>query len=730
MEMRSHYCLKSLNTRLAYLQGVSAVAMALFIVQPGQAQAQTAYNEIVTPDDGEITVTARRRNESLQQVPLSVSAFTGDQLVAQGVTTLKDLNQSIPGLQYSDRGNLQTEITIRGIGGDSRNIGIESGVGMYIDGVYVARTSGYNADISDVQQVEVLRGPQGTLFGKNTIGGVINIVTKKPTETTEGFISASYGNYNAFRTQASLSGQIANNLFGKVTVATWDRDGYIYNPLRDEDLNNEDRRGGRAQLRWLPSEALEINLSADFTRDRKRTVLNQISTPEGAAAPYFTGDRFTVPADQRNLDNRDMWGTSLTVDYTLDSGAVLSSISAVRDIKLLIYSDADQLPIDLVHSGPFTDISEMYSQELRFVSPTTGPLKYVAGLYYFDQKSAGERTLSANLPAHFEVFNDAHARTKSYAAYVNADYTIAPPLTFTAGIRYTSERKTGDFFQTRPSLNYDLQDFRLKNSNVSWTGSVRYELSRNLTTYFSISRGFKSGGFNMDSIGAAGLIEDDLTFRPEKVTQYELGLKGRTSDNLLRFSAALFDLEYKNKQVAQYVSTTLQPVPTVQVTNAGQARVRGAELELTLKPVEGLTLSGNASYLDATYTSFPRAALIDGAYLNYTGNNIERTPEWTANGMVEYRHELTSGQIVGMGGVSYIGRTALQADNDPRLIEQGYTLFNSRLGYEASGGISVYLWVKNITNKDYRVFSRYFAGISNTVYGEPRTYGIDARYKF
>ena len=714
-----------------------AVALAALLasgaIGGGQAFAQTAAETAVTDggsSDGDIIVTARRRDESSQNVPLSLSAFGPAQLEAQGVTTVKDLQHLIPGLQYSDRGTLQTELTIRGVGGDSRNIGIESGVGMYLDGVYIARTSGYNADLADIQQVEVLRGPQGTLYGKNTSGGVINIRTKKPTEKTEGSFYASYGNYDAIRTQASVSGALADTLFAKVTVATWDRNGYIRNSFDNADYNNEDRRGGRVQLRWLASDNLEINANADVTRDRQRFVLNQMNSPAGAAAPYFTGDRFRMNSDQRNLANRDMWGTSITADYTMANDMLLSSITAFRKIDILVYSDIDQTPLDLFHSGPFTDKSKMFSQELRIVSPGDKDFRYVGGLYYFRQDAKGIREVFINGSSAAGASNDAAVLTKSYAAYVNADYDITSDLSATGGLRYTIEDKSGRFFQRRTGLNYNFPNMSRKDKNLSWTGSLKYQFSPRLTGYGTVSRGYKSGGFNLDTIGAPNLIATDLVFGPESVTNFELGLKGRTASNLLRFTAAVFSMQYRDKQVSQFIPTGAASLPSNQVTNAGRARIRGIEGDITLRPFEGFSLNANGTYLDAKYTRFESAAIVGGVPISYAGNHIERTPKWTASATAEYRYPISGGDIVMAGSAKYIGDTDLQADNAARNFEPGYTLFDARLGFAADSGLDITLWGKNLGQKNYRTFARVFAGLDQAVYGEPRTYGVELRYHF
>lgn len=422
----------------------------------GSAVAQSAESEAAADSDAiaEVVVTARKRNESQQNVPLSVAAFDSSTLESRGVTTVADMQNLVPGLHYQERGNLQTELTIRGVGGDARNPGIDSGVGMYVDGAYVPRTSGYNSDVTDIAQIEVLRGPQGTLFGKNTIGGVINITTRKPSEEVERSVFASIGNYGAIRTQAVLSGPLSDHVSAKVTAATWNRDGYIENRVRGEKLNDEDRLGGRLQLRYRPSESLDVNLSLDKTRDRRLGVLNQMGSPAGAAAPYFTGNRFVVDADQRNVDSRDMWGATLGVDYEFSNGMTLTSITAFRDIDILVYSDVDQTPLDLFHSGPFTDDTTMYSQELRLVSSDDSALRYVAGLYYYYQDVGSFREVYIN--GSRAIVIDAGATTRSLAAFANVDYDFTDRLTATVGVRFGEDKKDGTLQQTRANLNYDL----------------------------------------------------------------------------------------------------------------------------------------------------------------------------------------------------------------------------------------------------------------------------------
>jgi iron complex outermembrane receptor protein len=699
-------------------------------VQGAFAADAAAGSEATSANDGEIVVTARRRAESLQDVPVSVTAFDQTQLEASGIKSLRDMSRLMPGVQFTERGSLSTQLTIRGVGGDSRNIGIEAGVGMYLDGVYVPRTSGYNADLAEIAQIEVLRGPQGTLFGKNTIGGVINITTKEPGDTLEGSLYTSYGNYNAFRTQASISGPLSDTLSAKLTIATYDRDGYIHNIFNDQDVNDENRRGARAQIVFKPSDALKIKLNADFTRDRRTVLQTQMDSGVGAAAPYYTGNRFEANSDQPNSDKRNMWGTDLTAEYSLPNDMVLASISAYRKIDVTVSSDIDQLPINLFNSNPLTDFVQMASQEFRVTSPGDGPFRYVGGLYYYYQRGTAVREIFIGGSLANGARNRAKAITNSYAAYINADYDLLPQLTVNGGLRYTYEKKTGAYLQVRgPALSYDFDDLRRIDKNVSWTASLTYKPTRALTVYATASKGFKSGGFNLDTIGAPNLISRDLIFGPESVINYEAGIKGQLFDRLLRYSLSAFRMDYSDKQVAQLVATGASTVSSVQVTNAGKARIKGFEFEATLRPFEGLSLSGNASYLDAKYTRFDYSSIGSTASISYAGNRVEFTPDWMIGGQADYRFPAGPGEVFLVGNVTYTGDMYLQPEKLPKYREGGYTLIDARVGYEV-GNIMVSLWGKNLTKQDYRTYARVFGGLDQAVWGEPRTYGIEARYRF
>lgn len=697
--------------------------MALSTMMPLGIDA-AAQSEAVSD---EIVVTARYREESLQEVPIAITTVSGDQLERVTAVSLKDIRFLVPSLHYQDRSALQTELTIRGVGGDARNIGLESGVGLYIDGVYAGRTAAYNLDLADVAQIEVLRGPQGTLYGKNTTGGAINITTKKPTEELSAFATASYGNYDAVRFKGTISGAISDKVYGKLVVATWDRDGYLKNLFNGQKLQSEQRRAALAQLRFVPSDNFEVVLSGDVTFDDQDTILNQLGSPAGFGAPYFSTDRFVVNTDQANSTERDMYGASLSATYSLDSGHTLTSITSYRDLEITVFSDIDQTPLDIFRSGPFTDNSEQITQELRLASPGDQFLDYVAGIYYYRQDANATRNIYQNGGPIF--FTDGPVDTRSFAGFINATANFTDKLSLNGGVRVTYEKKEGSYIQVSPVgvLNKDIPELRVSVTEPSWSASLNYRWTDSVSTYVSASNGFKSGGFNVDPLATpAPLTADEITFLPEFVTTYEFGFKSEFLEGKARLSGAVFYTDYKDRQVPQF--EFVGGVPTVITRNAGEAEVKGFEVEFAAVPSDWFQFYGGISYLDGEYTKFA-GATTGGA--DYTGNVTEKTPKWNVNLGAELRAPVGSSELVVAPQFAYLGETFLQPDNGPFNVEDGFIVFNVRAGVEFNdGAYGLYFWGKNLTDSVYKEFARQFGGSDQVLYGEPRTYGVEISAKF
>lgn len=712
--------------KLNLLSGTCVVLLGFS--QPVLAQQS---NPEVAPSDenmgGEILVTARKRPERLLDVPASVTAIGEADLGKQNITNVTELSRSVPGIFVQERGALSTSINIRGVGGDTRNIGLESGVAVVIDGVTAGRTNGYNTGLMEIAQVEVLRGPQGTLFGTNTIGGVLNITTVRPSQDFRAKATVEAGNYDLWRFAGAASGRVTDKFMVGFALQRTTRDGYVYNPLRNERYNGIDQIGGRFQAVWQPTDLTNIYLTADATRDRGAVLLVQPIEPY-VGTVSATPDRYTIFTDQQTSGKRDVEGVSLTIDQELGD-YTLTAISGLRWVDTNIFSDGDVSSRDLIHSGPFTDESRFAMQELRIVSPKAAPLRFVAGLYYQNEVASSHRLAYLNGAALPSLISDARIRTNSYAAYGNVDLDLVRNLSVNAGVRFNRETKAGQldqFRRGRPDLTFTFADLRRTDDAASWTGSLRYKLTPDVSTYFTVTRGFKSGGFNVDSISVPAVTAAQLNFRPEKLTNYEVGMKAQLFDRRLTVSVAAFQANYKNRQVSQYVGNQVG-VPNIQITNAGSSRTKGVEFEGRLGLLKGMTLSGAFAYFDSVYTDF-RNATSAGAV--YTGNRTEFTPRYTGN--VTLDHTIPVNDTVEFSytaAAQYQGDTYFDPANNPINFQAGYWLFNVRAGvaFDLPGTThraSINLWGKNLTKRDYLTLARQSQGVNQGLYGEPRTYGV------
>lgn len=718
--------------RAVLLLALGTSAMAAFpamaqdaTAAPAKAQSDTVFDEIV--------VTARKRNESVLDVPIAISVFSADALEKANVKGLQDLQNSVPGLFFQERGAFQTFVSIRGVGGDARNIGLESGVSVAIDGVSTGRSNSFNLDLAEIAQVEVLRGPQGTLFGTNTIGGVINITTKKPGAATEFSGNVSYGNYETVRTTLAASGPLSDTLFVGGSVSSWNSRGYIYNSTTGAYVQGQNRLGGRLQLRWVPTDRLEVYITADKTRSRRQETLSQCVRPFiGACLTDSPPNRFTITAASRNFNGGDFAGVNGTIDYDLGGGFAIKSITAYRESDTDLASDGDATTALLAASGPFVEDLTAFSQELRLISPAGKRFRFVGGLFYNGADVEQLRRQTTTFIAQTEGAID----TKTYAAYLNADFDVTDFLTLNGGVRQNREVKNGRYSQFRSNstaLTYNFPSFRRADEGTSWTGSVKVKFSPNVSSYATVSRGFKSGGYNIDTLGSPGLTVANIIFRPESVTSYEAGLKARLFDRKLSLNLAVFQLDYSDRQVTQFVDPGGGALPFVTIGNAATSRTTGFEADAALTLPAGWKLTGSFSSLDANYRDF-RNATAAGA--DFSRNITEQTPRYTGYFGIDNTTEIGSGggRLVSHADASYNGKTYFDPANNPLNVQGGYWLLNGRFGYErdlSSGGdtFGVFAFVKNAANQDFFLFKRQAVGTNQGVYGSPRFYGIQLTYR-
>lgn len=722
----------TIETACLRTAALSLLAVGRLVHADPDAQAVAAADSSMLEN---IVVTARKRTEREIDVPASLSVFSADDIANRQIKGVDGLSNSVPSLFYQQRGGLETAISIRGVGGDPRNIALESGVSVAIDGAPIGRTNAYNTGLYDIEQIEVLRGPQGTLFGTNTIGGLINITTRKPTAETAGSAFIDYGNYASTRAGASLSGQVAENLFGGIAVAERSGGNYINNLTRRESLQGHNELGGRGALRWVPSDALEVNLSGDWTRDNQRYILQQVIPPfVGAAIADPPPNRFTVTAGQPTTSDVETYGFTSNVDYHLSTAATLTSVTSFRNNSTHIFSDGDSLAVNLNASGPFTDQSHQVTQELRISAAANTALQYVAGLFFEDELAKAFRSISINGSVPAGAITNAKVHTDVYAAFANADYSITDSLTLTGGARYNVEDKNGFYYQfrqTNPALTFAFPSLSRSDSAPSWTASLKYKITPDVVTYATFSTGHKSGGFNVDLLGDPTSTPQSIQFKPESLKSYEIGVKGDYFAHLLTLDADVFHLDYSDRQVSQYVATQAG-LAYINITNAGKSRTNGYELEGTLHLPYQTSIGASLSHLDGRYTSFPHAT---SAGASYSGHVTEFTPDYTATVNLDKIQEISSGQFVFHGDAHYQGNTYLDSSQNPENFQSGYWLFDARVGYEFNPGkaankVGVYFYGKNLANKEYLVFARFANTTNEGLYGDPRMYGVEITGKF
>lgn len=689
-----------------------------------------------------IEVTARKRVESVKDIPIAISSMGEEKIESLGADSMSDLIGNVPNLSMDPNGNSLSSWGMRGIVSVTRNAGQESGLGVYVDGVYAGRPASYNIPMNDIEQVEVLRGPQGSLFGRNTIAGAINITTKKPEEVFAGNLSASVGNFSRVELQGGISGElIEDTLTAKVSVFSNKRDGYVENVFDNKHYMDKDRQGGRVGLYWTPSSNLSITLATDFLVQDNKQLFGQTLEPQlnDFVPDWFQDDPYKTNQNDPNTEEIKSGGTSLTAEWETDSGFILTSITAKRYADFEMFADDDAGPITLTYSH-FEDNSDTFSQELRLTSPDYDSFDYLVGIYYLDQEiTANRQTVTFEpFPANdLGIFSNAIVNSEAWAIFGTTNFHLNEALTLSIGLRYTDEEKTSSFQQTENAgLGFPTVSFNPTIQDDDWSGdvSVGYVLSKEINLYGSIRRGTKSGGFQTDIIDFTS--EELFSFESEKATSYEIGMKGMLLDTTLRLDLALFRTDYENMQVGQLLGIGFT------TTNAGESQITGVEIEAEWLATESLTLGFSGGAMDHEYTSYDGC---NGPTVSCAGNDLQLVADWTAAVTVDYFYYFDddSGINFHLDATSR-SDSFMDAVNDPDLHLQGYTLLNGRISYVTPDeDITVALWVKNITDKEYSsllwkypitpiAFGEFDPSITGLEHllGTPRTFGIDVNYRF
>jgi iron complex outermembrane receptor protein len=639
----------------------------------------------------EIIVTATRRERRMVDVPITMSAVSAESIEVTGIREVRELAEFIPNVQVSQANDFRTFVTIRGVGTNSRNIGFDTRVGVYIDGVYVGQSPALNQELYDLERVEVLRGPQGTLFGKNTVAGAMNLVTKKPTDQFEGRVSLDVGNLGFQELKAFINTPISKGVSAKFSAVKTERDGYIENLVTGESLNERDALAYRAQFRFQPSEKLEINLSGDGLNTERLVLVGEPLTDMMAMMPdpHTGGLNGIVAFDFDPKEVRDVYGAALDIDYHWDNGNSFKSITGWRSTDINYRNTTDYQPVDII-SIDYTDDYSQLTQELQFISNKDRSFDFLAGVYYFGQEAntardvilgqqfishwvtplynAGTFTpplppapalppelVSALLgfgPPGSKVFNQGTVDTTSLAAYFNATVELGRSVELGFGARYSREdkdvnwlldgRNSGIFFigstgddPTNPTPMVDDRSDDFLAPSLSLTVA----LGGGTNFYARYAAGFKSGGYNLDYINAAELVANPTQeFDKETVNSFDLGFKGSVWNNRLSFTAAGFYAEYEDYQVNQFVDLGGGRT-SIRITNAAKVSTVGFEGDFLATIGNSVTLQGSLGLLDATFDSFPGGG---AAGQDVSGNRLVFAPEVNASLSFQYWTEIPS----------------------------------------------------------------------------------------
>ena len=674
----------------------------------------------------EVVVTAQKRAQSLQDVPIAISAFTSSDLDRINTATLADLQYATPNLTVSPNGRSNSSIGIRGVSDFSRNPGYDNRVGVYVDGLFVGRSAAANQATLDLERIEVLRGPQGTLFGKNTVAGAISLTTKAPTDEVYGFVKAEIGNYSRQSVTAMLNTPLSDNLFAKVMVNDTQRDGHVKNLFTGDDLNGLDDQSIRVQLRYQ-NETTNATLSVD--RDERKAPFHGrevlVNSPAYAPNPYEV--RFDEPQRQ----DIELEGFSLVVNHELNNGMTFSSLTGYRKTDFKNNAEEDYTDSQVITS-PYSrvtsalgEVSEHTSQEFRWVSAGSDTLDYTMGLYYFDQTNESDSS-AALLGGVVGVSVPAKVDVNSYAAYLHGNVQLSEKLQFTGGVRYTYEKKDVVFDITDTTgmfLNASYTD-DFSTDDISPKLGLNYFVSDDTMLYASYGRGFKSGGWNVDFVSTL----EQLAFGDELVNSAELGIKTTLWDGRARVNVAYFDAQYDDFQVRQFVELS-NGGTVATLTNAGEVSSSGVEADIEVLLSDYLTLWATYGYTDSAFDSFKNGG---GAGIDFDGNKLADAPETTYSIALEARLPVTGGEVVAQLDYNYRDDFYTNPNNAAINTVESYDLSNARVGYEPSSGIwSVHAWVKNLTDNDDIIYaSRSFLGLPRGTYMEPRMTGLTLRYNF
>jgi len=677
-------------------------------------------SSVATAQIEEIIVTATKRAESIQDVPISISAYSGDFLEKSDIRTLQDLSLYAPNftMAYSSQAT-NARIIIRGIGSVG-NSGIETSVGVFVDGVYYPRPGSVIGNLLDIEAAEVLRGPQGTLFGRNTAAGALNIRTRDPSDEFGGYVQAGVGDFSAYSLEGAVNVPLSDRAAGRLAIKYADRDGYGFNTLTDTEVGERDDLTVRGKLGIDITDNLYGKLTLDYNEVNSGGQILEVLS--GSENPVFDGtltalfgesnstaDGYDMVVNQDHQDSLkdEQWGAAIHLDYAMGD-FTLKSITAYRDWQATNRESALRLPGDVLPRDHIYKTTT-FSQELQLLSPDDRPFKYVVGLFYYDEDfdidedfdagvdtcipvvfalaGAGAAGACAAMPQFPATDSDYTQSLTSIAAFAQATYDFSDRFSMTFGGRYTSDEKDAAFVQTTPNAIIgslfraaeSVPDLASDDSAFTWLVNASFYPSEDIMLFATASTGFKGGGFNSGGSGAA-LGRAARMFTEEKANNYELGIKsklwnGRATANVTLFNTELDDFQDRSFDGISFLTR-----------NAGKRTQKGIEADIVLNPVDSLMIFAGLGFLDAEFDTFVSASPLPGDTVaqDLSGRTPHFSPEFQGSLVAEWRAPLGSNDLEWFlrPEYTYIGTQNIGANTNlnPQSIQDAYGLFNLSIG--------------------------------------------------
>jgi iron complex outermembrane recepter protein len=743
---------KKITKKKSFFAAVSAVLLSVFTPAMVSGEEVGDKSEIDSVLE-EVIVTAEKREKNLQKVPIAISVFSEGVLRDRGISTPEDLQFSTPSLVVGATVFGGAIVSVRGVGSENLGVGGDPGVPLHIDGHYVQSSSHILRNMFDIERVEILKGPQGTLYGRNAVGGNINIITKRPADSFEGQVSVDLGNYDKVLLQGMLSGPLSSRLRSRIVFSGENRDGYTENVATGKDnLEDADYKALRASFEYDLTERIQAYLTGHYFDDSSTPRITRLVDPypvdpilagfyvnpwAGAGVNITASDPRKVRLNSPVNNSFESKGGSFDIDW--DMGAVIfRSLSSYDETKYSAVADIDGSDLVTLTQGARTE-TKTFTQELQLLSNNNDNLEWIFGLFYYNEDSSADSFLSINSffgpgnpPTLIEIGPN-EIDSQSLGVFGQVDYFVTDKLTASFGLRYSEDEKEllelqrlTDFGVVAPDGSPLTQELDDKWDKITWKLGLNYAFSRDVMLYASYSTGYKAGGFNTGTFQAT-------SYEPETVDSLEFGIKSRLWQDRIQLNVSGYFYDYKDKQELRY-----NELVSAELINAAAATVEGLEFELQARLIPELLVDFNFSYQKSEYDEFTSLDVSNAALgvQDLSGNQLNRSPKWKAYIGAQYEWGLGEyGSLSVRADYNWTDEQFYQIFNQASDKLPKYHRINARISWESNDGQwSADFYAKNIENDDVRSngvkYAPTFDSVRTFEFFAPRTYGVTLNYNF